>query len=369
MVDLTGEQEAVAEAALRFVRLGGTNDGRRWFSYEGLAGVGKSCVLIELAKRLPKATLVALYGKAASNLSIKSGLPASTVHSILYHFKGEDIDEDGNRDLIFQRAVRDGSLRQRVILLDELSVVDEKVGSDLMRTGALVIAAGDPGQLPPVRGRRFFERPDGPDARLVTVHRQAWDSGIIRQAWAVRHGEGYRSDGPEMQVVETVTGDRIKAANTILCWKNVTRRRLIGLKRQWLGLPDGRLKAGEPVMCLLNNHELGIMNGQVVDLAQDYVPGESMWVSLSDGAVIEIDAWVEDFEGSGDVRTAQDILTTLDDSVTPFASGWVATVHKFIGSEADNVVVNDEFTRPENAREWRYTALTRAAKNCTVLRS
>jgi exodeoxyribonuclease V len=360
MVELTDEQEAVAEAAMAFVKRGSTPDGRRWFSYEGYAGTGKTVVLTELARRLPRATLCSLYGKASSNLTIKSGFTSTTIHSAIYRLRDEDIDDHGRRELFFDRAIGDGALRRRVFLLDELGVVDETVGRDLMRTGALVIAAGDPGQLPPVKGRRYFERAEGPDARLTTVHRQAWDSGIIRQAWSIRESGRYVSDGPEMQVVGNVTGEMITKASILLCWKNVTRRSLIGLKRAWLGLPEGRLKVGEPVMCLLNQHEIGLMNGQVVELADDYEPGGCMEVLVGGNRVALDDVWVEGVD-AGEMDWSRR-------GVVPFASGWASTVHKAIGSEYDSVIVSDEYARPENRREWSYTAVTRSVKQCVVLR-
>ena len=290
---------------------------------------------------------------------IKSGLAATTIHSAIYTLRDEDIDERGRRELFFDRAISDGALRRRVFLIDELGVIDETVGADLMRTGALVIAAGDPGQLPPVKGGRYFVRPEGPDAVLKTVHRQAWDSGIIRQAWRIRTTGQYGSDGPEMQVVGHVTGEMIREANMILCWRNTTRRSLIGLKRAWLGLPEGRLAAGEPVMCLLNQHELNIMNGQVVELAADYEAGGAMTVRVGERTVELDEVWVEGID-QGEPWGQR--------GVVPFASGWASTVHKAIGSEYDSVIVSDEYSRPEHRREWIYTACTRGAKQCIVLR-
>jgi exodeoxyribonuclease-5 len=43
-------------------------------------------------------------------------------------------------------------------------------------------------------------------------------------------------------------------------------------------------------------------------------------------------------------------------------------VHKAQGSEANNVVLIDEYAMQEHAIAWRYTAITRAAKRLTVVR-
>ena len=55
-------------------------------------------------------------------------------------------------------------------------------------------------------------------------------------------------------------------------------------------------------------------------------------------------------------------------AVTDFTFGYVYTVHKAQGSEADNVVLIDEYAMQEHAIAWRYTAITRAAKKLTVVR-
>ena len=51
-----------------------------------------------------------------------------------------------------------------------------------------------------------------------------------------------------------------------------------------------------------------------------------------------------------------------------FAFGYVCTVHKYQGSEADRVVVFDEaFGDADEQRKWRYTAVTRAAKQLVLV--
>mgnify|MGYP003349614729 FL=1 len=49
--------------------------------------------------------------------------------------------------------------------------------------------------------------------------------------------------------------------------------------------------------------------------------------------------------------------------------GYAITCHKAQGSGWNNVLVIDSYSRPEDARRWRYTAATRAIGNLIVLRS
>ena len=57
-----------------------------------------------------------------------------------------------------------------------------------------------------------------------------------------------------------------------------------------------------------------------------------------------------------------------DDDWMPVCLGYAATVHKFIGSEDDEVLFIDEYDRADQRREFVYTAITRAAKRIVVVR-
>jgi hypothetical protein len=47
-------------------------------------------------------------------------------------------------------------------------MADEAIAADLLRTGAFIVAFGDPGQLPPVNGKPFFTNPD------FVLHQVVW---------------------------------------------------------------------------------------------------------------------------------------------------------------------------------------------------
>jgi hypothetical protein len=53
----------------------------------------------------------------------------------------------------------------------------------------------------------------------------------------------------------------------------------------------------------------------------------------------------------------------------PFAFGYCLTNHNAQGSEFDDVIAFDESNAfRQHARRWLYTAVTRAAKRCVVVR-
>lgn len=326
---------------------------RQWFDVEGLAGTGKSWLLARIAKR-NKGVLCSLTGKAASNLSRRTGLTATTVHSAIYKFLGKDDDDE----LLFTRNVRDGRWTGRAIFLDEKSMIDETIGRDLLATGARIVAAGDPGQLPPVKDRQFFA---GTDFTLSEIRRQAWDSPIIRQAHAVRRGYDYAPDTEDFRVQAFVDRDDILGADIILCWRNATRRAINAMKRLHIGL-EGMPTPGEPVMCLKNDHDMGVLNGGVYPLVAIGYDRGDLYVTVTNerGHDVTLErAWFEDFDETN---------RRFDDSVG-FAFSYCATVHKAQGSEFDFVVLVDEYSMREERERWVYTALTRAAKRILVQRN
>src|SRR5262249_31360911 len=161
---LTDEQQKAVAAIEQAIRDGST------FALHGLAGTGKTTVAAHVARSREGAYLCALTGKAASVLSRKTGLAATTVHRAFYRFV-RAVEREGERArLVFRPAHDPGSLKGDVLLLDECSMIDQKTAADIMATGITVVAIGDPGQLPPINGDPFFTQAS---FTLQEVHRQA----------------------------------------------------------------------------------------------------------------------------------------------------------------------------------------------------
>lgn len=353
---LSPDQAAALAQLEEFLRAPRRSLPHPYFVLHGLAGTGKTTLMAHLTRAYRSITLAAFTGKAASVLRTKTGLPASTLHSIIYDFRGMAEDEDGEEQPIF--VSKGAELPDHVVLLDESSMIGYQLAEELLATGARVVAAGDPGQLPPVRDSQFFTEAD---ATLVNIHRQALGSPIIRQAHAVRTTGDYAEDGPEFRVVPRGTPDELLNHDVILCWRNRTRRQLNAKKRALLGHAPDHLLAGEPVMCLRNNHRLGIYNGAVYDLAAPYDPQtRRLALRLGPGRVLWVDcATVEDHDPAYEERRRED-------TTAPFALAYAATVHKSQGSEWPSVLLFDEAAR--DRVPWLYTGITRAAERATIVR-
>jgi exodeoxyribonuclease V len=321
----------------------------------GLAGTGKTYTLDEAGRRYPKSKIVAPTNKAADVLRRRIGRHAGTIHSLFYRYKQEIIDKQtGRKRLIFEKVQSRGALRGEVVMIDEAFMVAGEIANDLVESGAKLIAFGDPGQLPPIGGESFFNRPD---VRLRQIHRQAADSAIIRQAYQVRHHGYYEDDGADFRVEKQLTDADLAYCDVALCYKRATRHELNRQKRKILGLSGDWPSPDELVLCHTNRPKLGIFNGatyRVIDCNQE----DSLMVLDIDGDEIEVGnacfGELDDPQGTRPI----------------FSFAYAITVHKAQGSEWDNVLVVDEFPQSdENRRRWVYTAITRASRSVLMVKN
>lgn len=356
IVDLSEEQQAAYDLALAYLH--DPFSSRPYWSLEGLAGTGKTTVLAALARACPNAILCAFTGKAASVLRSKTGLPVTTCHSAIYNFGGHQEDEWGKKQPLF--ISKEADFTGNAIFVDEKSTIGARLGRDLLATNAKVIACGDPGQLPPVKDIPFF---DECDMSLRTVHRQAWDSAIIRQAHAVRSGGRYEADGDDFRIVAKadMRPEDVSFGDIALCYRNETRRRLNVSRRRALGITGKVLQAGEPVMILRNDHKQGIYNGTVCAVAIDREPGESLTVIEDGGRIVEL------FNTTCEMIDPEFETHKNEEEWSPVTLAYATTCHKFQGSETSDVLVVDEYHRDYQRIEWIYTAISRAAKRVLVI--
>ena len=358
MPDFSHDQLRALDVLERF--LADRSGARAHVSLHGLAGTGKTFVMAELARRYPDATLCAPTAKAAAVLRARSGLPVSTIHSAIYDFRGLHEDEETGAKRPVFTAKENAGLRDRVVFMDESSMVGSRIARDLLDTGARVIASGDPGQLKPVADDQFFTRPD---VTLTEPHRQALESAVIRQAHAIRTGRAYAPDGPDFRVVTRATDAELGAVGVALCWRNATRRALNQRRRSAMGHEGRVLRIGEPVMCLRNDYALRIFNGEIYELARDRAPGDDVLLRTQDGREVEaLNAVIEGFDDSFEELRHEE-------SMTPLAQAYAATVHKSQGSQWPSVLLVDEFGNGDDRAAFLYTGVTRAEKSVIMVRA
>ncbi len=391
------QQEAALERVGRWIK----SKDRPYFSVGGFAGTGKTTLAKHLASTVSGMTyFAALTGKAAHVLR-KSGAPnVSTIHKLIY--KPKDKSQQKLKELLAEKAhlitldplptrliaecqkaieseqanlsrpmfaINDESPLKGAALLvvDEYSMVDSAMGEDIMSFGVPVLFLGDPGQLPPIRGNPFLH--GGPDIMLTEIHRQARDNPIIWMSAEIREGRAlapgsYGSsrvisygDLPREQLASMIL-----STDQLLVGRNATRLSSNMRVRELLQRTSALPQQGDRLVCLRNNHDLGLLNGQIWNTRVDSI-FDDKYVILDleneDKQRVEVCAHQDYFRGGEpahwDIKDAE-----------CFDYGHALTVHKAQGSQWDHLVLLDEWYGRDR-RQWLYTAVTRAAQSINIV--
>ena len=341
-----------------------------YFYLGGYAGTGKTYMAKTFAQEVNNAVFGAFTGKAALVMAGKGCEPSSTIHSLIYK---PDEDKFGITHFILNKrdsAVKDADL----VIIDEVSMVGEELGRDLLYFGKPVLVLGDPAQLPPVNdGSGFFMKGE-PDFMLTEIHRQARDNPIIQMSMKVREGERLElgNYGLSRVIPRSKLGQKtVLDADQVLCGLNKTRRHTNAKIRRLLGHDqDGeRFVVGERVVSLKNDSEKGLLNGSLWRVEEvefsDYEETQMTLSPLDAGmgsnhTIIKTHhSWLEGKE--------KELPLALAKRYQPVDYGYCLSVHKAQGSQWDNVVIIDEsFVFKQDRARHLYTAITRAAERVTV---
>lgn len=375
-MDFSAEQERALKAVHHWLKDGGP----QIFRLFGYAGTGKTTLARHLAEGVDGDVLFAAFtGKAAQVLRSRGARGASTIHSLIYRPRGEEVvsDEETGKESIaptFSLNRQSPVSKAALIIIDECSMVDEDLGRDLLSFGTPVLVLGDPGQLPPVSGGGFFTEHE-PDFLLEEVHRQARDNPIVHLAQTVREGrEIMHGDyGGLAQVISKreVTSEMVVEADQVLVGTNRTRRRYNQRLRELKGF-DGHLPAaGDKLVCLRNDTAKGLLNGslwQVTSAPRTVKPAMTLLIRAEDEGIERVHA---------KVKVLKSVFETPEEEIPwqvrrrhdDFDYGYALTVHKAQGSQWEEVVLFDEsYAFREHNIRWLYTGITRAAERLTIVK-
>jgi exodeoxyribonuclease-5 len=438
-ITLNGQQQAGLEKIRNWydhAHDGGgfTADVFRLFGY---AGTGKTTMAKYVAEALgARVAFGAFTGKAASVLRTKGATPVSTIHSAIYFpttsAEARRALEDARADLADNTAalqslqvpgrsqamadeshalearlaelealipeLEANARRMRfefnpdgpwadldLIILDEVSMVGAKIAADIESYGVPILVLGDPAQLPPVEGGGYYTNAE-PDHLLTEVQRTALESPVLALATRIRESMGAglgltQNDLKPVSLTEAMQHDQI------LCWTNKRRWSLVNAMRKRMGLDAGQPVAGDRIMCLTNNRDLAVFNGQqfeVADVARTDSLGPTLVVrDLDTGLTRELPVFAEGFEGLDMEKMAKGSGAGIKGGRMLATFSQAITVHKAQGSEWPSVYVADETpamismtARREGQREaiaqgrqWLYTATTRASERVTIART
>lgn len=324
-------------------------DRPQYLTVGGLAGCGKTTLVAHLIQTWRNVATAALCGKAANVLRSK-GIGAQTIHSLVYI----PFEDDEGRVRFKKREELDGI---STICIDEASMINTWLMRDLLSFNVPVLFVGDHGQLEPIGSNPKLMA--NPKLRLEKIHRQAANNPILRLAMAFREGRStpYWSDPRGRLDLRSKVGmgSLFTPDVQVICGYNKTRHEVNDLIRKKRG--SARIvEQGEKLICLKNNKEFGIFNGQQM-IAHEIVNESKRFLDID----------VETEDGRRQViqclkaQFGTEVKTDYNNpNVALLDYGWCITAHKSQGSEWNDVVVIDEVARTWDARRWRYTATTRA---------
>lgn len=333
----------------------------RQLTLGGYAGVGKSTLLMTLItdQRLATTAVLSFTGKAVSVLRRKGLRGARTVHSFLYI----PVQAPGG-GVTFHRRPREDFGAVQLIVVDEAQTLNDELYNDLRDLQIPTLYVGDMGQLEPIGSNPRLMA--NPDLRLVTVHRQAEASPIIRLSKAFRTGD-------DSGAVEEVPGelefgeygdvqDLIYrgAVDQVVCGYNATRHRLNQAARDGRGFSGPVPVVGERLVCRQNNKQYGVFNGMMAQVVSVRVePGARYGITFrtEDGKLLK-DVPVSALQFGQDKLEYEKTTKAL----TYWDFGYAVTAHSAMGSEWDRVAVVEQIHEDWDWKRWSYTAATRAAK-------
>lgn len=364
------------------------------YEISGAAGTGKTTVIRYFIDRLnlelENVLFVAFMGKAASVMA-RNGLPATTIHSAIYDFK-EKYARDENNKIIFKSngkpklvnyfEIKDHiSKKIKLIVLDEGSMVDKKIGEDLISFGIPIIVLGDLNQLPPVYGDSFFLK--NPDTVLTQIMRQSENNPICWLSQEVLSGRKLKQGvyGHSSVIKKRdLTDYHFRNADIILTGtnrlryhiNNYCREELKGIKK--LEYPH----MGEKVICRKNNwsqridDNIFLTNGTTGFV--DYIYRDSF-----NKRTMKMD-FRPDFTNKifKNIEFDYNHMYAIpgEENETPFGYlydkmeyAYAITVHSSQGSQYNNVLfLYEDFMRdPEDKKRMLYTGITRAVQNVTIV--
>lgn len=383
----------------------------------GYAGTGKTTLIGVIRDRFGAPIVVTPTGKAALRVTEATGIRACTIHRFIY--KAEDDPKTGEPHFVLKTLDELESLYGSIVLVDEASMVDSKVWTDLLTIAGLcdlkIILMGDRFQLPPV------SKPDSPSfcaldvttpfsINLTEVIRQALGSPIIAASMILRSGKPIFE---AMKLLTPVAHSKVvdealrlwREGGALLVHRNATRHQInTNVREGALRYITGTVMAEEPLLVLQNNYTVDRYNGEVVLFHHwETCPSDALAQAVRDpykNAALEMSFGVASIEGARVMlsptevvgkseaagignwiirkaakRLYQDRLAYHDQDKAPphlhANYGYALTTHKAQGSEWPEVlVVMEPSLQAMNQLEqkrWLYTAITRAKEKCSFV--
>lgn len=345
----------------------------------GYAGTGKSTlvqfIIDELNISDEYIAYVAYTGKASLVLQQKGCPGATTAHKLLYNTR----ELPDGTFIHTPKYIPDRLLK--LIIVDEVSMLEKEQWEILMRWRIPVIALGDPFQLPPIHEDNGIL--EHPHVFLDQVMRQAQDSEIIKLSMDIREGKSLiKYKGKDLCVIpkNQISDQLLLKADQILCGKNITRFDLNKRMRKsiWGSSYQDAPIEGDKVICLKNYWDYGNLTNGTIGILNKIMTMKTRLLDPMLLANFESDTGEKysalnmDYKifTEGKTTVNQDNWKDFPKSMRPmeFDYGYAITVHKSQGSEFNKVILFNEYLNGdrESYLRWLYTGCTRASKKLII---
>lgn len=339
MINLTNEQKDAIRGVIKSIK------SQQIVTLSGYAGTGKSTCLAIISKVLPNFAICAYTGKAC-NVLRKKGLPASTIHSIIY--KPISL-QDGQVEFVLKDKYEidiDG------FIIDEASMVSKEIHEDLCSYGLPIIYVGDHGQLEPI-GTDFNLMKD-PKYKLETIHRNAGE--IAHFAEHLRKGKPavYFNCSNKVQIVQhkAVENRHFVSVDQVICAYNKTRVEINEKARIEKNINFSYVAVGDKIICLRNNKSKGLFNGMQGIVKK--IRKNEHFDFISDGQFYENIRYNSEQFG-------QETNKYINDKDSePFDYAYCITCHKAQGDQFNSLIVIEQRCNKWDHARWSYTAASRA---------
>ena len=390
-IELSLEQEEAIEMCL--------DKQNRIFSVTGRAGTGKTSVLgIAYDQTVEqvgsgKVVLCAPTGRAAKRIYELTGIRAKTIHKLLEFPEPDEEDKDGNPIPPDPRRDRSRPLNERVVYVDESSMLSQNLYDQLMAalpSNGRIRFFGDNEQLPPVDTGSPFESLLKERASKRLNHCFRSDDEILYNAERIRQGRlpirNYRfeivyTEQPIKQLIAFATPDIVQRSvqiimptrngnygtnrvNPSLQLKFNPTGDILRVERKAKILKDApppiALRGGDKFLWNQNDYTLKLFNGDL---------GYIDWVNSEDGSL-----QISTEERQLVIPPFIQVYSPFHGSIIHYDPrkkielGYAITTHKAQGSEFDTVIYCMTRAAPRMLhRRNLYTAVTRARHNVVII--
>tara|TARA_Y100000034_G_C6906825_1_gene421128 strand:+ start:1962 stop:3101 length:1140 start_codon:yes stop_codon:yes gene_type:complete len=343
--------------------------------FGGAAGVGKTTILKYFAKYLRKNGYIydfsAYTGKACDVLG-KKGIPATTLHSLLYDSK---YDYRTQQYIHVSKGLPSGL----ILIVDEASMVSESIYNEIMKYDVKILFVGDPFQLPPINSD--FNIMTKRDVTLTEIIRQAEESPIIKLATDIRLNNSINLKGlnhPEIKIYKDISEiDNLSSYDQVLCATNKTRIDLNKKCRDEKGFKNKESpEVGDKVICKKNNKQYNIFNGQQFEIESiqhdSYNKELGLMLIKFKEEEYPIPAINKSFNKNSYKGNELRKYGLNPQEIGVFDYSYAITTHSSQGSEWDKILILDDLNVFNNKgdlylRRWWYTAITRSAKEVHIV--